>query len=77
MSTDPASRSGAARTSKEAEASALGFAHDGERRAFERFREELSPLGWVIAHNLYVARREERGAYTHELDLLLLHPDLP
>ena len=53
---------------------ALGFAHDGERRAFERFREELTPQGWVIAHNLYVARREERGAHTHELDLLLLHP---
>ena len=74
MGTDSSSPSTAARTTREAEASALGFAHDGERRAFERFREELSPLGWVIAHNLYVARREERGAYTHELDLLLLHP---
>ena len=72
MSPDPSSHSSAARA--EAQAMALGFAHDGERRAFERFREELTPQGWVIAHNLYVARREERGAYTHELDLLLLHP---
>ena len=72
MSPDPSSHSPAARA--EAQAMALGFAHDGERRAFERFREELTPQGWVIAHNLYVARREERGAHNHELDLLLLHP---
>ena len=72
MSPDPSSHSPAARA--EAQAMALGFAHDGERRAFERFREELTPQGWVIAHNLYVARREERGTHTHELDLLLLHP---
>ncbi|NBO52943.1 MAG: hypothetical protein EBU83_05870 [bacterium] len=72
MSPDPSSHSPAARA--EDQALALGFAHDGERRAFERFREELTPHGWVIAHNLYVARREERGSHTHELDLLLLHP---
>ena len=53
MSPDPSSHSPAARA--EAQAMALGFAHDGERRAFERFREELTPQGWVIAHNLYVA----------------------
>ena len=50
MSPDPSSHSPAARA--EAQAMALGFAHDGERRAFERFREELTPQGWVIAHNL-------------------------
>lgn len=61
-------------SSADGNANALGFAHDGERRAFERFREELGPRGWAIAHNLYVARREERGSFTHELDLLLLHP---
>ena len=53
MSPDPSSHSPAARA--EAQAMALGFAHGGERRAFERFREELTPQGWVIAHNLYSA----------------------
>ena len=50
------------------------FANGAERHAFERFRDELAPLGWTIAHNLYVSRRDERGARARELDLLLLHP---
>jgi hypothetical protein len=51
-----------------------GFANDGERQAFERFRDQLQPKGWTIAHNLYVSRREDRGSRARELDLLLLHP---
>lgn len=51
-----------------------GFANAGERTAFERFRDQLGPEGWTIAHNLYVSRRDERGGRARELDLLLLHP---
>jgi len=51
-----------------------GFANDRERSAFERFRDQLEPEGWAIAHNLYVSLDEKRGVSARELDLLLLHP---
>ena len=48
------------------------FANGAERHAFERFRDELAPLGWTIAHNLYVSRRDERGRLERlEVDLVL------
>jgi UvrD-like helicase C-terminal domain/Nuclease-related domain/AAA domain len=51
-----------------------GFANDRERFAFEQFRSQLEPEGWVIAHNLYVSLDVKRGVSARELDLLLLHP---
>ena len=55
---------------------AAGFVVESERQAFERFRNDLAPSGWVIAHNLYFsARREDRGISGNELDLLLVHRD--